>query len=105
MMHLANRDDKLGRKFFTWALSDQGDIWRELLTDHKTQYVELQSGRLFNQNKINSSLTPYKQFLFTPFGTDEWTEYWFPYSVSGKLHFFRIFQLLSPAAMRWLASE
>lgn len=83
MMHLANRDDKLGRKFFTWALSDQGDIWRELLTDHKTQYVELQSGRLFNQNKINSSLTPYKQFLFTPFGTDEWTEYWFPYSGTG----------------------
>lgn len=80
MMHLANRDDKLGRKFFTWALSDQGDIWRELLTDHKTQYVELQSGRLFNQNKSNSSLTPYKQFLFTPFCTDEWTEYWFPYS-------------------------
>ena len=83
VMHLADRDQKLGRKYFTWALSDQGDIWRELLTDGRPQYVELQSGRLFNQNDFSSHRTPYKQFLFQPFGTDEWTEYWFPYAKTG----------------------
>ncbi|MBQ4287793.1 MAG: DUF5107 domain-containing protein [Bacteroidales bacterium] len=83
VMHIADRDQKLGRKYFTWALSDQGDIWRELLTDGRTQYVELQSGRLFNQNDYSSHKTPYKQFLFQPFGTDEWTEYWFPYAETG----------------------
>lgn len=79
MMQYANRDDKLGRKIFSWALSDQGDIWKELLTDNKGQYVELQSGRLFNQNMVISSLTPFKQIGFMPYSTDTWTEYWFPY--------------------------
>ena len=80
MLHYAHRDNKLGRKFFAWALSDEGDIWRELLTDKRPQYVEMQSGRLYNQNMENSSLTPYKQYLFAPYATDDWTEYWFPYS-------------------------
>lgn len=79
MMQYANRDDKLGRKIFSWALSDQGNIWKELLTDSKEQYVELQSGRLFNQNMVVSSLTPFKQIGFMPYATDIWTEYWFPY--------------------------
>lgn len=79
IMQYANRDDKLGRKIFSWALSDQGDIWKELLTDTKGQYVELQSGRLFNQNMVISSLTPFKQIGFIPYATDRWDEYWFPY--------------------------
>ncbi|WP_080905366.1 DUF5107 domain-containing protein [Parabacteroides sp. Marseille-P3160] len=79
MMHYADREEKLGRKIFSWALSDQGKIWEELLTDHKGQYVELQSGRLFNQNMIISSLTPFKQITFMPYSTDVWCEYWFPY--------------------------
>lgn len=83
MMHFAPRDEKVGRKFFSWALSDQGDIWRELLTDTKPQYVELQSGRLFNQNLLESVHTPFKQPVFAPFGADEWSEYWFPFSGTG----------------------
>lgn len=79
IMQYAERDDKLGRKIFSWALSDQGEIWEELLTDNDGQYVELQSGRLFNQNMVSSSLTPFKQTEFAPHGTDVWTEYWFPY--------------------------
>ena len=70
MMHYSERDDKPGRKMFSWALSDQGDIWEELLTDNAGQYVELQSGRLFNQNMVTSVLTPYKQTGFAPYGTD-----------------------------------
>lgn len=79
MMHYSQRDDKLGKKIFSWALSDQGDIWKELLTDNSGQYVELQSGRLFNQNMVTSIRTPYKQTGFAPYGTDMWSEYWFPY--------------------------
>ena len=84
MMHYAERDEKVGKKFFTWALSDEGGIWEELLTDTNGQYLEVQSGRLFNQNSEgSSSFTPYKQFYFTPYGTDVWTEYWFPYKATG----------------------
>jgi hypothetical protein len=83
VLHYAQRDEKLGRKYFSWAQSPQGEIWVDLLTDSNPQYVELQSGRLFNQNFGNSSYTPYKQFLFTPFGTDEWNEYWLPFAGIG----------------------
>ena len=86
MMHYAERDEKVGKKFFTWALSDEGSIWEELLSDANGQYLEVQSGRLFNQNSAgSSSLTPYKQFYFTPYGTDVWTEYWFPFKNIGSV--------------------
>lgn len=85
MVHFADRDEKLGRKFFTWALSDEGDIWQELLTDARPQYVELQSGRLFNQNMPANYDTPFKQTLFSPYGTDVWEEYWAPFSGVGAI--------------------
>ncbi|MBO8483080.1 MAG: DUF5107 domain-containing protein [Bacteroidetes bacterium] len=83
MLHYALRDEKLGRKYFSWTQSGQGEIWVGLLTDTRPQYVELQSGRLFNQNLWESVSTPYKQTLFTPYGTDEWNEYWLPFSGIG----------------------
>lgn len=83
MLHYALRDEKLGRKYFSWTQSGQGDIWIDLLTDGRPQYVELQSGRLFNQNLWESVNTPYKQTLFTPYGTDEWNEYWLPFANIG----------------------
>lgn len=85
MLHYALRDEKLGRKFFSWAQSEQGSIWKDLLTDKNPQYVELQSGRLFNQNSGGSVHTPYKQFFFSPFGTDEWNDYWLPFSHIGNV--------------------
>ena len=78
-LHYADREERLGKKMFSWALSDVGKIWEELLTDQNGQYIELQSGRLFNQNMVSSSLTPFKQILFQPYQTDVWTEYWFPF--------------------------
>jgi len=83
VMQYSNRDDKLGKKIWIWALSDEGKIWEELLTDNNGQYAEIQSGRLFNQNQVSSSLTPFKQVDFTPYGTDTWTEYWFPFNGTG----------------------
>jgi hypothetical protein len=80
MIHYAEREDKLGKKVFLWALSDEGKIWQELLTDTSGQYAEIQSGRLFNQNLFKSSYTPFKQIGFKPFQTDSWNEYWYPFS-------------------------
>src|SRR5690606_11962825 len=87
MIHYAKRGDKLGKKIFLWAQSEQGRIWEDLLTDDSGQYVEIQSGRLFNQNQFQSSLTPFKQIGFTPFGTEQWTEYWYPFKeIEGFTH-------------------
>ncbi len=79
MIHYSDREAKLGKKIFLWAQSAQGQLWEELLTDHSGQYVEIQSGRLFNQNVFSSSSTPFKQIGFAPYSSESWTEYWFPF--------------------------
>lgn len=87
MLHYAMRDEKLGRKYFSWSRNDDGQIWVDLLTDCGVQYVEMQGGRLYNQNMERSSReSSFRQPLFAPFGTDEWSEYWLPYSGIGVAH-------------------
>ena len=78
MIRYGTHDDKPGKKLWIWGLSRQGMIWEKLLTDKDGQYFELQSGRLFNQNQAESSLTPFKHRGFAPYGTDSWQEYWYP---------------------------
>lgn len=80
MIHYANREDKVGKKIFIWGKARSGAIWDKLLNDNAGQYTELQSGRLYIQNVQESIYTPYKQFSFSPYQTDSWTEYWYPYS-------------------------
>ncbi|MDX3917137.1 MAG: DUF5107 domain-containing protein [Pseudosphingobacterium sp.] len=84
MIHYANREEKLGKKIFLWAQSGEGKMWEQLLTDKSGQYVEIQSGRLFNQNMFKSSFTPFKQLGFAPYQADQWLEYWYPYQGIGK---------------------
>lgn len=78
MGRYSTHDAKPGKKVWIWGLSGQGMIWEKLLTDNDGQYVEVQSGRLFNQPAGESSFTPFKNRGFTPHATDLWTEYWFP---------------------------
>jgi hypothetical protein len=70
--------EKLGKKVWVWGLSRQGMIWEKLLTDDDGQYVELQSGRLFNQAAEGSMYSPFKHVSFMPYTHDSWTEYWYP---------------------------
>ncbi len=78
MGRYSTRDDKLGKKAWIWGLSRQGMIWEKLLTDTDGQYVEVQSGRLFNQAAEASTLTPFKHRGFAPHSFDDWTEYLVP---------------------------
>jgi len=80
MVRYGTYDDKAGKKIWIWGLSRQGMIWEKMLTDTNGQYVEIQSGRLFNQNAPKSSFTPFKHISFAPYATDTWTEYWYPVS-------------------------
>lgn len=77
-VHHSNYDEKLGMKIFLWSQARDGAIWEGLLTDTDGQYVELQSGRMYNQPSTGSSRTPFKHKDFLPGATDEWTEYWYP---------------------------
>lgn len=76
--HHSDFDDKLGMKIFLWGLSDEGMIWKDLLSDTEGQYVELQSGRLYNQEDKNSEHTPYKHISHSPGATERFVEYWYP---------------------------
>lgn len=78
MGRYAAHEDKAGKKIWIWGLSQQGMIWENLLSDTDGQYVEVQSGRLFNQTDHTSSATPFKHRGYAPYSTDTWTEYWFP---------------------------
>lgn len=78
MARYSSHDDKAGKKIWIWGLSGQGMIWEKLLTDTDGQYVEVQSGRLFNQSAEHSTFTPFKHRGFAPYAADTWTEYWFP---------------------------
>ena len=68
--------EKYGRKIWLWALSREGGIWEDLLTDVDGQYVELQSGRAFNQPNGESWRTPFKHLTFAPGATDMFEERW-----------------------------
>ena len=68
--------DKYGRKIWLWALSREGGIWEDLLTDSDGQYVELQSGRVFNQPRGETYRTPFKHPTFAPGATDTFDERW-----------------------------
>uniref|UniRef100_UPI003216E1F0 DUF5107 domain-containing protein n=1 Tax=uncultured Draconibacterium sp. TaxID=1573823 RepID=UPI003216E1F0 len=80
MGHWAPREERPGMKVFLWALSRQGAIWHNLLTDPETnpQYTELQTGFLFNQEAKNSTYSPYKHMFFDGGSENGFSEIWFP---------------------------
>ena len=67
--HWARYNEVPGQKVWIWALSREGAIWENLLTDTDGQYSEPQAGRLFNQSDHE---------FFPPYSGDTWTELWFP---------------------------
>lgn len=83
--HLSAYDDKPGKKIWIWGLSDQGMIWEDLLTDTDGQYVEYQSGKLFNQAAEGSTLTPFKHREFAAHDTDFMVDQWFPLKNTGGM--------------------
>lgn len=72
---------KPGKKIWIWSLSRQGAIWKDLLTDKDNrQYVEIQTGFLFNQESDGSTMTPFKHMYLMPGAIETATERWFPLS-------------------------
>lgn len=91
--HWALYNDMPGRKLWLWALSREGEIWKDLLTDKHSQYMEFQAGRTFNQYAQSGFRSPIKEMTFNPGGTDQWKEIWFPVKKIGGL------QAVSPSGI------
>ncbi|MEA3462316.1 MAG: DUF5107 domain-containing protein [Bacteroidota bacterium] len=81
--HWSPVDGTHGKKIWLWSLARNGGIWEDLLTDTHGQYVEVQSGRMLNQNSVSSGRTPFKQPRFMPYNADTWVERWFPVRGTG----------------------
>ena len=84
--HWAQYDEMPGQKLWLWALSQQGGIWEEFLTDTDGQYVEFQAGRQWVQYSPSDDFTPIKKADFDPYGTDRWHESWFPVKGTGGMN-------------------
>jgi len=76
--HWSRHEEMPGQKLWLWALSREGGIWEDLLTDTDGQYIEFQAGRLFVQYSPGAAVNPITQASFDPGAADRWSETWFP---------------------------
>jgi tetratricopeptide (TPR) repeat protein len=83
--HWGRYEDIPGQKLWLWALSRQGGIWEDLLTDTDGQYVEFQAGRLLVQYSPSGEINPISEVGFEPGASDRWSETWFPVEGLGGL--------------------
>ena len=83
--HWARYEELPGQKLWLWALSREGGVWEDLLTDTDGQYVEFQAGRLFVQYSPGAEVNPIKQAGFDPGSSSRWSETWFPLEGTGGL--------------------
>ena len=83
--HRCRSYEKFGRKIWLWALSREGGIWEDLLTDEDGQYTELQSGLCFNQPRWGNYRTPFKHPTFAAGGTMRFSEQWGPVRQRGEI--------------------
>lgn len=81
--HWTRQPVKPGKKIWIWSLARDGAIWVDLLTDPEkgnTQYIEMQTGLLFNQEGDESTMSPFKHQFFEPGNVEKFSELWFPLS-------------------------
>jgi len=81
--HWTRQPVKPGKKIWIWSLARDGAIWVDLLTDPEkgnTQYIEMQTGLLYNQAGDGSTMSPFKHIYFEPGAVENFTEIWFPLS-------------------------
>jgi tetratricopeptide (TPR) repeat protein len=83
--HWSRYEEMPGQKLWLWALSREGGVWEELLTDTDGQYIEFQAGRLFVQYSPGADVNPITQVGFEPGAADSWSETWFPLEGIGGL--------------------
>lgn len=84
--HRARYSDMPGQKLWLWSQARNGAIWEDLLTDSNGQYIEVQSGRLFNQYDRDSHQNSINKVGFSPQVFDHWKETWFPVKGIGGIN-------------------
>ena len=76
VVHVADFQEVVGKKTWTWGVGDDGLIWTGLLTDHDGPYNEIQAGRF--ETQLNYEFMP-------PRRADSFTEFWYPLRAGGRI--------------------
>jgi tetratricopeptide (TPR) repeat protein len=74
-LHVANRHQVPGKKFFTWGTGPGGRLWDKILSDTDGPYLELMVGAWSDNQPDYSWLQPYE--------TKTVTQYWYPFQAIG----------------------
>ena len=74
-LHIADHGVMPGKKFFTWGVGQDGQVWDRLLTDTDGPYLELMVGGYSDNQPDYSWIQPYE--------TKVVHEYWYPYREIG----------------------
>ena len=76
-LHIADHAVSPGKKFFTWGVGNDGQVWDRLLTDDDGPYLELMVGGFSDNQPDYSWIQPYE--------TKTVHEYWYPYREIGRV--------------------
>jgi tetratricopeptide (TPR) repeat protein len=74
-LHIADHAVSVGKKFFTWGVGNDGQVWDQLLTDKDGPYLELMVGAFSDNQPDYSWIQPYE--------TKTVHEYWYPFRQIG----------------------
>jgi tetratricopeptide (TPR) repeat protein len=69
-IHVGNRYNANGIKFFTWGNGREGQMWDDILSDNDGPYIELMAGAYSDNQPDYSWIQPYE--------TKTWREYLYP---------------------------
>ncbi len=69
IVQVANHNENLGKKAWTWGQGEYGRVSMANLGDKNPEYIEVQSGPLQTQSDYG---------LLSPGGSVSWKEYWYP---------------------------
>ncbi|HTQ54263.1 MAG TPA: DUF5107 domain-containing protein [Bryobacteraceae bacterium] len=76
-LHIADHAVSPGKKFFTWGVGNDGQVWDKLLTDDDGPYLELMVGGFSDNQPDYSWIQPYEVKTVH--------EYWYPYRQIGRV--------------------
>jgi tetratricopeptide (TPR) repeat protein len=74
-LHIADHGVSPGKKFFTWGVGHDGQVWDRLLTDNDGPYLELMVGGFSDNQPDYSWIQPYETKIVH--------EYWYPFRQIG----------------------
>jgi predicted Zn-dependent protease len=93
VVHYSAYSELPHKKIWSWGVDSGGINWRDVLSDNKSAYVEVQGG-LFRNQETYEWMEPGEQVRFT--------EYWMPVRQTGTITYANLNGVLGMRRLHWL---